>query len=268
MAQEDARPRLKRHLEEEAINLAMQSRWSDALAANQKILEMFPNDVDAHNRAGRALTELGRYAEAQGEYQKSVEIDPNNIIAQKNLRRLSRVSQVQVEEPARPAERVDLRLLSTETGKTGTLPLVQVPDHVSLSKMSVGDKVRLEIDGRALLVYNSSNQLLGQVEPRLSQRLIDMMKGGNRYTAAMLDLEESHPQVIIQEVYQDPSQLGKVSFPPKSTGPAVRSYVRDSLFRYGIDEEEEEEEGEEGPEAVHEAEEPIEEDYSDESSPI
>ncbi len=266
MAQEDDRPRLKRHLVEEAINLAMQSRWPEALAANTKILEMFPNDVDAHNRAGRALTELGRYAEARSEYQKSVEIDSTNMIAQKNLRRLSKVSSA--EEPAQATERLDLRLLSVETGKTGTLPLVQVPNQVVLSKMAVGDKVRMEIDGRALMVFNSRNERLGQLEPRLSQRLIDLMKGGNRYTAAMLDLDEAHPQVIIQEVYRDPSQLGKVSFPPKSTGPAVRSYVRDSLIRYGNDEEDEDEEGEEGPEPAAEAEEPAEEDYSDESTAI
>ncbi|MCL4534302.1 MAG: tetratricopeptide repeat protein [Bacteroidetes bacterium] len=265
--QEEDRPRLKRHLVEEAINLAIHSRWADAVAINQKILEMFPNDVDALNRMGRAMTELGRYAEARAAYQKSVEIDPNNIIAQKNLRRLSNIDHA--EEPARATEKLDLRLLSTEAGKAGMLQLVRVPNKASLSKMSVGDQVRLQIEGRALMVYNSRNEFLGQVDPRPSQRLIELMKGGNQYSAAILDQEEGHPRIIVQEVFQHPNQVGKISFPLRSAAAtAIRPYVRESILQYGLEEEEEEEEGEFGPEAAPEAEEPIEEDFSDEAGSV
>lgn len=268
--QEQDRPRLKRHLVEEAINLAIHSHWADAVAVNQRILEMFPNDVDALNRMGRALTELGRYAEARAAYQKSVQIDPSNIIAQKNLRRLANVAHA--EEPARATEKLDTRLLSPEAGKTGTLQLVRVPDKASLFKMSVGDQVRLQIEGRALMVYNSRNELLGQVDPRPSQRLIDLMKGGNQYTAAILDQEEGHPRIIVQEVFRDPSQAGKVSFPPRvAAAPGVRPYVRGSLLRYGLEEEadeEEEEETEFGTEVPSEEGEPAEDEYNDESGPV
>ena len=46
----------------EAIALAMQGRWEEAVAANRAILELFPEDVDAYNRLGSALMELGEYA--------------------------------------------------------------------------------------------------------------------------------------------------------------------------------------------------------------
>ncbi len=262
---EDDRPRLKRHLVEDAIKLAMQNRWQEALALNQKIIEMFPDDVDAHNRMGRALTELGRYEESRAAYQRSISIDPHNSIAQKNLRRLAQLSSSEAPPPA--SEKLDLRLLATETGKTGILNLVQIPDRAVLARMGVADRVRLEVNGRALMVYNSRNELIGQLEPRASQRLIELIKGGNGYTAAILDPEDTHPQVIVKEVYQHPSQAGKVSFPPSSAGAAAtRSYIRDSLFRYGLEEEEEEEEGEYGPEGGPEAEEPVEEDFGTEEN--
>ncbi|HJW88869.1 MAG TPA: tetratricopeptide repeat protein, partial [Dehalococcoidia bacterium] len=57
--------RLRRLRAREAIALAMQSRWEEALEANRAIIEAFPTNVDAYNRLGRALMELGRYPEAR-----------------------------------------------------------------------------------------------------------------------------------------------------------------------------------------------------------
>ena len=51
---------------------------------------MFPNEVDAYNRLGKALTELGRYAEARDAYAHAVKLDPLNGIAAKNLQRLGK----------------------------------------------------------------------------------------------------------------------------------------------------------------------------------
>ena len=81
--------KLRRHRTNEAIALAMQSRWGEAVAVNKSIIEIFPDDADAYNRLGKAVTQLGRYAEAREAYSRAFEIEPNNIIAKKNLNRLS-----------------------------------------------------------------------------------------------------------------------------------------------------------------------------------
>ncbi len=110
--------------------------------------------------------------------------------------------------------------------------------------MTVGDKVYVKQDSRSLLFENASGESLGLVEPRLSLRLMELMRGGNRYAAALVSMDESGARVIIREVYQDPSQSGRVSFPTKGTeGPSIRPYIRDSLLRYGEEDDEEEEEG-------------------------
>lgn len=257
--QTEERGKLKKHWVESAISLAMQSRWEEAVTVNRNIIDLFPNDVDAYNRLGRAYTELGRYKEAKEAYQRAVEIDPNNAIAQKNLARLGNVA---VEEmPVRTTEKVDPHLFIAEMGKTGVANLVRTAPKQQLATMAVGDQVYLKPEGRALLVQNSRGEYLGQVEPKVSQRLIDLMKGGNRYAAALVSLEDTNVKIIIRETYKDPSQAGKVSFPTKVTeAPGVRPYIKDTLLKYEFEEEElPEEEAEYGIEAEGEAEEGIEE---------
>ncbi|MBI4317246.1 MAG: tetratricopeptide repeat protein [Chloroflexi bacterium] len=247
--QTEDRARLRRHWVDQAIQLAMQSRWEEAVGANRAIIELYPNDVDSHNRLGRAYTELGRYREAKESYQRAVELDPNNAIAQKNLARLGNVTIEQLPTPT--TERIDPHLFITETGKTGVAGLVRPASKEVLAKMAVGDQVYLKPEGRALLVLNSRGEYLGQVEPKQSQRLIDLMKGGNRYSAALMSLDDSSVRIIIREAYQDPSQAGRVSFPTKvAEVTPIRPYIKETLLRYELEEEEEgaEEEAEFSPE--------------------
>src|SRR5437879_12470566 len=83
------RARAKNQYAEHAIQLALQGQWSEAAQLNREIVESFPTDVDAFNRLGKAMTELGRYGEARGAYMKALEIDQLNSIARKNLTRLA-----------------------------------------------------------------------------------------------------------------------------------------------------------------------------------
>jgi hypothetical protein len=46
--------RLKQQRSKEAIDLAMQARWQEAVNINKEILQDYPEDVDAYNRLGRA----------------------------------------------------------------------------------------------------------------------------------------------------------------------------------------------------------------------
>lgn len=246
--------KLKRRWVEQAVSLAMQNRWEEAAAINRRILEQFPNDVDAYNRLGRALMELGRYSEAREAYGKSVERDPHNTIAKKNLSRLSLLTE---EAGQKAREQVDPRLFIAETGKTGVTALVRPAAREVFAKMAVGDKVYLQPEGGVLTVRNASNEFLGQVETKLGLRLAELMRGGNDYAAALMSIEDNNVRIIIRETLQHPSQSGKVSFPAKEAL-GVRSYIRESLVRADEDEEEDLEEGEDldTEEAEEHAEEP------------
>jgi len=226
--QEEEQVRLRRQRSKQAIALAMQGRWREAMAANEAIIASFPGDVDAYNRLGRAHIELGEYALAKEAYAKATELDPYNIIAQKNLQRLSYLGEAV--GAADDSDRVEPQHFIEETGKTGVVTLNRRAPLAVLAKMGAGDRVYLKVDGAGLNVENGRGEYVGQVEPKHGQRLIKLMEGGNRYSAAIVSVSEERVTVIIRETYQDPSQVGQLSFPPRAME-GLRPYLSDKMLR-------------------------------------
>jgi tetratricopeptide (TPR) repeat protein len=226
--QEEEQVRLRRQRSKQAISLAMQGRWREAVAANEDIIASFPGDVDAYNRLGRAHIELGDYALAKEAYTKAMELDPYNIIAQKNLQRLSYLGEGAGEED--DSDRVEPQHFIEETGKTGVVALNKLAPLALLAKMGAGDKVYLKRDRVGLSVENGRGEYVGQVESKHGQRLIKLMEGGNRYSAAIVSISEERVTVIIREIYQDPSLVGQLSFPPRGMD-NLRPYLSDKMLR-------------------------------------
>jgi len=227
--QEEEQVRLRRQRSKHAIALAMKGRWWEAVAANKEIIRSFPNDVDAYNRLGRAYIELGEYSQAKEAYGRAIELDPYNVIAQKNLRRLSYLGEAVVGSET-DADKAEPQHFIEETGKAGVVDLYRLAPREILAKMVAGDRVYLKIDGSGLAVKNCRGEYLGQVEPKHGQRLIKLMGGGNQYTAAIVSSTEDRVTVIIREVYQDPSQAGQLSFLSKGAE-GLRPYLSDKMLR-------------------------------------
>ena len=68
-------------------------------------------------------------------------------------------------------------------------------------------------------------------------RLAKLIEGGNRYTANIASSADGEVKVIITEVFQHPSQMGRLSFPAKGDD-GFRSYVKGSILKYELGEEE------------------------------
>jgi len=225
--QEEEQAKLRRQRSKQAIALAMQGRWREAVAANQEIIASFPHDVDAYNRLGRAYIELGDYAQAKEAYERAIEIDPYNVIAQKNLRRLPYLGEAGSEADS---DRAEPQYFIEETGKAGVVSLYRLAPPGVLAKMAAGNKAYLKGGGSGLTVENARGEYLGQVETRHAQRLVKLMEGGNQYAAAIVSAAEDRVLVIIREAYQDPSMAGQLSFPPKG-GESLRPYLSDKMLR-------------------------------------
>jgi len=234
---EEEQARLKRQRSRQAISLAMQGRWGEAIAANNNILESFPKDVDTYNRLGKAHMELGDYAQAKEAYGQAVEIDPYNTIARKNLRRLSHLAESTVSVDAE-SWMIEPHHFIEETGKTGAVNLYHLAAPSVLAKIAAGDRVNLKVDGTNLTVVNTRDEYLGQVERRHEPRLVKLIKGGNQYKAAIIAASEEKVRVIIRELFQSPSQEGHLSFPPRGLG-KTRLYEVDKMLRIELEHEEE-----------------------------
>lgn len=227
----EEKARLKRQWTDQAVKLAQEGKWEEAVTTNKNILNLFPQEGEALNRLGKAYSELGQYSEARQAYAQTLKYNPKNTIAKKNLDRLELL---QEETPhaytGTVVERIDPGLFIEETGKTGmTQLIIQAPQSI-LAKVGVGDRVQLYQEGRRLMVRNTSGDVLGLIEPRLANRLIDFMASGNRYAAAIRAMEPGVVLLIIREEYQHPSMFGKVSFPSQGGGETFRPYIKSSIL--------------------------------------
>src|SRR5687767_8827556 len=124
--QSEDRQRMRRLRTEKAIQLAMQNKWQEAADVNRQILEHFPDDVDTLNRLGKALMELGQYADSRDQYARATKADPSNGIAAKNLARLTRLAEEAASSPVAvpQAQRIDPSAFIEESGKTAVTDLV------------------------------------------------------------------------------------------------------------------------------------------------
>jgi hypothetical protein len=229
--------RLKQQRSKEAIDLAMQARWQEAVDVNKEIIENFPEDVDTYNRLGRAYMELGRYAQAKEAYHRAVELDRYNVIANRNLRRLNDLKETETTEVE--TDKVEPQQFIEEIGKAGVVTLHELAPKENRARTVAGDKANLKVNGSFLVVENGRGEYLGRVEPKHAQRLIRLMLGGNRYSAIVVRSTAEMMTVMVRETFQHPSQAGKLSFPPKGMD-EFRPYASDKLLKVESEGEEEE----------------------------
>jgi len=222
----------RQRLSSEAINLAVQGRWEEAVKLNRDMLERFPDDIKAYNRLGRALTELGEFAQAKEAYLKTLELTPDNPIAKKNIARLDNLPKSNVSSANRLSKIIP-ELFVTESTKSGIVNLHNLASSEVLVIVAQGDQVQLDVEGQRLVVKSGDGVYLGEVEPKHNSRLTKLIKGGNKYVAAIFGMEANKMQVIIKEVYQHPEQSGIPSFPGESAK-SSHSYATGRLLRRNV----------------------------------
>ncbi len=225
----DDRARRIRTLTDLAIRLANESKWTEALAANQELIQITNQNSNILNRLGKAYSELGRISEAKQAYSDSLHCEPDNAIAKRNLERLALLKD-EGELDSVGGDKINPQLFIEEIGKTGRTNLITLASAETVARLAAGEQVNIEVDGHSLLIKNGRNELIGQVEPILANRLINFITGGNQYAAAITDINDMQVRIIIRETFQHPSQLGKVSFPANGSN-LPRADIRDTLVR-------------------------------------
>src|SRR3954454_459694 len=231
--------RTKRQLAEQAIAQASAAQWEDAAETNRKLLEL-GSDAEAENRLAKALWELGELGAAREHYQTALALDPTNRIAERNIDRL-KVLLVEAGEktvPAKAGSKAPVSIFVEETGKTGFAHLTDLAKPSALAQVNPGDLVEL-VPEKNRLVANSNGVRIGIVEPRVAARLLKLMAEGNKYLAGVTSLGDRDVRLIIREVFQDPRNYGKVSFPTAARSGDLRPYTKGTLLREDEDLEEE-----------------------------
>jgi tetratricopeptide (TPR) repeat protein len=223
--------RIKRQLAEQAIANAAAGQWSDAVETNKKLLELGP-EADAENRLAKALWELGELGAAREHYQAALALDPTNRIAERNIDRLKTLLVAAGEKtvPAADGSKAPVRIFVEETGKTGFAHLLELPEAKKLAQVNPGDTVELTPEKNRLIAI-SNGMRIGVVEPRFAARLLKLIADGNKYLAGVTSLGAQDVRIIIREIFQDPRNYGKVSFPTAAKSTDLRPYTKGTLLR-------------------------------------
>jgi tetratricopeptide (TPR) repeat protein len=68
-----------------AIRSARANLWNESILRWQRIIEIDPKNAKAHNNLAVAYEAMERFDEAQAEYKKAIELDPDNDVYQRNF---------------------------------------------------------------------------------------------------------------------------------------------------------------------------------------
>ncbi|HEY3522834.1 MAG TPA: tetratricopeptide repeat protein [Candidatus Limnocylindrales bacterium] len=237
--------RMKRQLAEQANTAAAQANWAEAVETNQKILELGP-DAEAENRLAKSLWEQGELAAAREHYETALALDPTNRIAERNIQRLRLLLADAGEKtvPANEGAKAAVGIFVEETGKTGFAALTNLATAAKLAQVNPGDAVELTPEGGRLVAISNGIRI-GIVEPRVAARLLKLIADGNKYAAGVTSLGAQDVRLIIREVFQDPRNYGKVSFPTAAKSTDLRPYTKGTLIREEMELEEDLEEDDE-----------------------
>ena len=228
-----------------AIAYALDRRWDLAAAENRSLLEEFPDDLEAANRLGKALTELGDLDGAAAAYQRSLELDSTNVIARRNLSRIEEMrGSAAKRRPAKrastagaaPTPAVRPHSLIEESGKSAEFELIE-PSAQGLRRASAGEPAELVPTARGISVQTAGGVVLGRIETRAGLRLKRLIEGGNRYAAVIRRVSDTEGSIYVRETYRDPSLVDQPSFLPPATSArrrlTPRAYTKSSIVRYG-----------------------------------
>ena len=222
-----------RELSRDAISLALQGEWERAAQVNQLILDSSA-DVDAMNRLGKALMELIRYGEAREVLDKVVSIAPYNIIAKKNLARLTQLENTPLTSRQVRKAGSAPQLFIEESGKSGTTLLQKVSTGQVVARIAPSESTDLVVENNTIKVYTRDNEYLGQIEPKLGRRLIRLMLGGNRYDSAIIGVNNQGISIIIREIFRHRSLHNVCSFPTR-TKEEHRVHLSERMAKYMAD---------------------------------
>ena len=214
---------------EEAIQAALESRWQDAVAINRALVERHGGVEETFNRIGKALTELGEHQAALDAYSQALQINPENVIAQKNVRKLRLLLESR-ERIAGAKGAIDVDLFAEEPGKSA-LTVLNPPKSGVVIVVAPGEVVELHLQDGGLQAQTTAAVVLGDVDSKIARRLVPLISTGNRYTAVVARVEESQIEIIIREAFQSTENARKSSFPvSRQRREEFRPYAKESLL--------------------------------------
>lgn len=194
-----------------AADAALSSNWSEAIAINQKILKTNQEDVEALNRLARAQVCTGEIDKAQKTYKKVLELDPYNIIANKNLNKINASNGSGNGKSITFSPNLSSLFLS-EPGKTKVVGLLNLAPPTVLAVLNYGEEVRLIVKTHAVAVTTTESVYIGALPDDIAHKLIAFITGGNKYEAFVKSVTPKSLTIFVRETERSEKFTNQPSF--------------------------------------------------------
>jgi tetratricopeptide (TPR) repeat protein len=183
-------------LKTQAIQTALLGDWETAIQLNEELIKEDPKDIETLNRLAFAYSVVGKIKEARSTYQKVLDLDPLNSIAQRGLKKL-------IKSPATiqtPTIGKITNIFLEETGKTKVVELINTADAKQTSHLRTGESVILSIKRLKIFILDQQHQYIGMLPDNIGKRLIKFMNGGNTYEAYIKSVVHNKVCIFMREV--------------------------------------------------------------------
>lgn len=210
-----------------AITAALNSEWVEAAKINQKILTLEENNIEALNRLAKALMCAGQIDKAQKTYKKVLELDAYNVIAKKNVEKITKLGTNHTStktngHPRDLAQSTHINLPTvflTEPGKTKTINLLNLASPAVLASLNCGDALLIITKKHSVTISTVEGIYLGALPDDLSFKILSFIEGGNKYEAFVKFATPKSLTIFIREVERAMKFANQPSF-HEATNPA------------------------------------------------
>jgi len=183
----------------QAIETALVGDWIKAVEINQQLLKEDPNDVETLNRLAFAQVIIGKVRQAKLNYQKVLDLDSQNPIALKNLKKLKGLGANEYTGASHLTANRDSLFLE-ETGKTKVVDLINIADAKVTSHLLTGELLTLTVKRLKIFVLDPKGKFIGMLPDDIGKRLIKFINGGNGYEAYIKTIDRNRVTIFIKEV--------------------------------------------------------------------
>lgn len=198
-------------LETQAIDAAIQARWSAAIELNTKILELDKQNIQAILRIAFSYLQTGIYDESKKYYHKVLRLQSKNSVAHQYLEKIEILEQGKKRPQTKVA--VDPHLFIESFGKTKMVTLTNLGQKQVLASLSIGQQIALRIKKRHIEIRTQDDEYVGTLADDISKRLILFIKAKSTYTAYIKEVSLTKVIIFIREEKKGKPVSHHISFP-------------------------------------------------------
>ncbi|NTU46391.1 hypothetical protein HGA88_02085 [Candidatus Roizmanbacteria bacterium] len=200
-------------LEQQAVDAAINQEWEQAVVYNKQILDLESQNVPAFLRLGFAELQRENISAAKEYYTAVLKLQPNNQMALDNLERIAVLSEKGAIVPVKERTKLDPNLFLEITGKTKSVPVVNIGQKNVLARLIVGQEIELKLKARKVEVRTRQDEYIGALPDDVSKRLIFFLKAKSTYRAYIKEANLSKVVIFIQEEKKGKKVAHYSSFP-------------------------------------------------------